>query len=352
MHMAHPGGVTALRPFDPGDHLFDLASDVFEETGEEPVTWFKVDDGFHSHSKVLRLAAEGDFEAIALWTVAGSWASDQLTDGWVPRYAAAKLDPDFERHARALERVGLWECARRDDGPGWLFHGWNEDGRQPTAEKVIADRRANAERQAQWRARANAIKSNGVTNGLVTHYVTDPVTPTRPDPTVVLATQALLKDSSPPARADGGKPAAPEGFDEFWRAYPRRVGKKHAEGAYAKALTKASPAVLIAGARFYAMEQKFTDKEFIKHPRTWLNGECWTDEPDTPPPPPLDADEAATLPPLGVPGSGVAPADPFGGDRHMARQAPRYTTAPKPSTTDQRVAEGLRLADYYRSQGR
>lgn len=321
---------------------------ALEDDGGGSVTWFKVDDGFHSHRKVLRLAAEGDFDAIALWTIAGSWAADQLTDGWVPRYAAAKLDPDFERHAHALERVGLWECSQRDDGPGWLFHGWNKDGRQPTAQKVLADRKANAERQAQWRERANASKSNGVTNGLVTHNVTDPVTPTRPDPTVVLATQVLPKNSR--SSASTQRPV-PEGFEEFWRAYPRRVGKKHAENAYAKALTKTSPAVLIAGAKFYAMEQHFTDKEFIKHPRTWLNGECWTDEPATTPQEPLSADEAATLPPMTPPppGSALVPADPYGGDRHMARQAPRY--APKPSTTDQRVAEGLRLAAYYRERG-
>lgn len=70
-------------------------------------------------------------------------------------------------------------------------------------------------------------------------------------------------------------------FDEFWKTYPRREAKAAARKAWDKALSRASPDQIIAGAAAYrdlpSREQKFT-----KHPATWLNSDCWLDE-RTPP---------------------------------------------------------------------
>ena len=118
------------------------------------MTWFKVDDKFHSHAKVARLGDDSD--ALALWVVAGSWCADQLTDGWVPAFVARRLDPDYVRRAAALVRVGLWEEEQREDEKGWVFHGWNEEGRQPTAEQVQQERAAKSARQQRWRERMRA----------------------------------------------------------------------------------------------------------------------------------------------------------------------------------------------------
>jgi len=171
------------------------------------VTWFKVDDKFHSHRKVTGLGK--DVDALALWVVAGSWAADQLTDGFVPESVVFRLLPvskaRAKRMALALESARLWErvefnpasvcaqsasgldpdCAQTDSKtesesePGWRFHGWNERGRQPTSSQVIADREANAARVTEHRARKEAARNaitNGVTNGVGNR------TPARPDP--------------------------------------------------------------------------------------------------------------------------------------------------------------------------
>src|SRR5690606_19428118 len=45
-----------------------------------------------------------------------------------------------------------------------------------------------------------------------------------------------------------------DAFDEFWAAYPRRVGKGAARKAWAKATKKAAPEEIIAGARRYAAD--------------------------------------------------------------------------------------------------
>lgn len=71
-----------------------------------------------------------------------------------------------------------------------------------------------------------------------------------------------------------------DAFDEFWAAYPRRVGKGAARKAWAKATKKAAPEEIIAGARRYAADprRQSADIRYTAHPSTWLNAERWTDE--------------------------------------------------------------------------
>lgn len=65
-------------------------------------------------------------------------------------------------------------------------------------------------------------------------------------------------------------------FERFWKAYPRRVGKKVAERALAKALRETSiDAILGAVSR---QASSWTDPQFIPHPSTWLNAGRWADE--------------------------------------------------------------------------
>lgn len=109
-----------------------------------------------------------------------------------------------------------------------------------------------------------------------------------PAPIVGDALERQFEVAQRPAAASKRKPRTPpQRFDEFWKAYPRKVGKIAAERAYAKALTAGhDPALIIEGARFYAMERKLQDPQYTKHPATWLNAGCWQDEPDpayTPP---------------------------------------------------------------------
>jgi len=76
---------------------------------------------------------------------------------------------------------------------------------------------------------------------------------------------------------------ASDRFDEFWSAYPRRVGKGAARKAWAKALKNgADPDEVIWGARAYANSPRRAeaDIQYTAHPATWLNAERWDDEPE------------------------------------------------------------------------
>lgn len=140
---------------------------------EPDMTWFKVDDSLHSHPKVLATEPA----AMGLWVIAGSWSSDNLTEGFVPDHVLPRLLPDSSKLARALVAAGLW---RRVQG-GYAFHDWTDYN--PTAAQVRKDRAANAERQARFRAAQRNSVSNAVTNSS-SNGVTN-ASPSRPVPSQV-----------------------------------------------------------------------------------------------------------------------------------------------------------------------
>lgn len=96
------------------------------------MTWFRVDDGLHSHKKAVRAG----IPAMGLWVMAGSWCSDHLTDGFIPDYMALRLDRDAEEFAARLVEAGLWIVAEKGGDKGWQFHEWTEQ--QPTREEAMA----------------------------------------------------------------------------------------------------------------------------------------------------------------------------------------------------------------------
>lgn len=65
-------------------------------------------------------------------------------------------------------------------------------------------------------------------------------------------------------------------FDEFWAAYPKRIGKADAQRAWAKASRVAVPAHILAAAKAYALHPP-DDPRFIPNPATWLNGGRYDD---------------------------------------------------------------------------
>jgi hypothetical protein len=152
------------------------------------MTWFKIDDDFFFHPKVV---AAGN-AAIGLFVRCGSWASNHLTDGHIPHQVIAMFGTatDIDN----LIDVGLLE---ETDTGYWMpaFLDYN-----PSADEVKAQKAATAERQRAHRNRRNddledVTRESHVTNADVTrdsHVTNDDVTresrvshsaPTRPDPT-------------------------------------------------------------------------------------------------------------------------------------------------------------------------
>lgn len=152
--------------------------------------WFKVDDKFHDHRKVRRVS----LDAIGLWTMAGSWASDNLTDGFIPVEIARRWTKKSPKLAAELVTAGLWVETEIDGESGWGFHDWHE--RNPLRVKVEADREAARERMGRVRGsrsenvRANTERtpdegSNEPPEDGSDLFADGSPTPSRPVPTVV-----------------------------------------------------------------------------------------------------------------------------------------------------------------------
>lgn len=110
--------------------------------------WFKVDDGFHGHPKVMDLS----LNAVGLWTLAGSWSAKYLTDGYVPAKTLRRLGA-AESDATELEQAGLWLPVEE----GWQFKDWSHY--QPTKEEVEAERLAARDRMKKVRAAKKGVRS-------------------------------------------------------------------------------------------------------------------------------------------------------------------------------------------------
>lgn len=86
----------------------------------------------------------------------------------------------------------------------------------------------------------------------------------------------LFGDDDTQAPAPVPLPPGPT-FEDFWRAYPSKVGKGAAAKVWLKALAKVT-----SGEILRAVEaQKTTDrwlKGYVPNPATWLNQERWADE--------------------------------------------------------------------------
>lgn len=76
------------------------------------------------------------------------------------------------------------------------------------------------------------------------------------------------------------RPYAP-GFDEFWKAYPKKVAKTAAQKAWDKLKPDQSLQETILQAVNAAKNSRSWTKDngqYIPHPATWLNGRRWEDE--------------------------------------------------------------------------
>lgn len=102
--------------------------------------WFKVDDSLYGHQKRQGVS----LSALGLWTLAGCWASQQLSDGFIPRSTLSLLG-GRAREADELVAAHLWDV--KDDG--WQFHDWADY--QPSRVQIMAEREAVRERMRRVR---------------------------------------------------------------------------------------------------------------------------------------------------------------------------------------------------------
>lgn len=113
------------------------------------MVWFKTDDSFYSHPKVVSIPRSIRPAAIGTWLLAGTWSADHLTDGRIPFHQIEELGGTVEG-ALALVTAKLWTKTKTE----FRFKSWSEY--QPTRAEVEEDREKERLRKAKQRADAKA----------------------------------------------------------------------------------------------------------------------------------------------------------------------------------------------------
>lgn len=257
----------------------------------------------------LLASPEGRCSALTLW-----WASWKM----VP---AASL-PNSERALAQLAGYGLslkqWQAVRDSALRGWILCS---DGR--LYHPVVADlallawdrRVKERDRKAKWRGikagqdagkpvngaassaprpgdmdgdgtgaetSSSALKGKGEGKGegeesYKKELMPDSVPEVGPAPELFEA-----GDAEPPPAGDAkrAKPRKadrlePEGFADFYQAYPRHEGRAKAAEAFPAAVKAAGSVEALMG---HLAAQRFSqDPQFVPHPATWLNQRRWRD---------------------------------------------------------------------------
>lgn len=94
------------------------------------MSWFRGDDRLHSHRKTRAVLRSGpgsrDSHPMGLWILAGTWAAQNSTTGWVPEDELDRFDDNWPDLSERLVAAGFWWPEVRDGEHGFGFVNWED----------------------------------------------------------------------------------------------------------------------------------------------------------------------------------------------------------------------------------
>lgn len=112
--------------------------------------WVRLDTAFPRHPKVLSLASERHWQAIASYVSGLAYSGEQGSDGFIPAVSLPWIH-GTKRTGAQLADVGLWIPK---DG-GWQVNGWDEF--QPSD----AETQSRRQRLIESSRKANCVRWHG-----------------------------------------------------------------------------------------------------------------------------------------------------------------------------------------------
>lgn len=144
-----------------------------------------------------------------------------------------------------------------------------EDATKADLGAALEARRANdrSRKARQRHVKSREVTGQGGTSG-------DNPSPKERSPTPPKETTPSHRSTKPTVSTTD---IAREFIDDFWPAYPNKVGKPKAAAAFDRARRKATLPIILAGLQRYVRD-KPGDRPWC-NPETWLNQERWADQP-------------------------------------------------------------------------
>lgn len=215
------------------------------------------------------------------------WISDRVIQsrlGILPFDAGtdAGIVPGTDAGSRAerLREVGLLQR----EGAGYRITSWLRWNRSAT--EMGKERRRDRGRKTDVTTGSDGTDAGtdaGIPDAIPSTSCTERPDQTRPDIYAHHADADAPVDvpaDKPPLDAAPRATSYPEQFEEFWKVYPAKKGKRKALVAWRAAVKRASNDEIIAGAKRYAADPR-RDPEHTKYAEGWLSGDRWLDEPET-----------------------------------------------------------------------
>lgn len=259
------------------------------------MAWIQVHQQLKDHRKLLAAADELEIEPahmlgllISFWlwaldnTPSGSLAG--ISDRMIAR--AAQWNGEPGKFVEAMAHAGLLDV--ESDG-NMQLHDWYE-----YTGKLIDQREAekNRSRRRRAAAAADAASDRRTTAGQTTGQTEDGqrddrqktagrVNQSRVDQTRENQSTPTEGDLPPAPATEKKSDAQERRFAEFWKLYPRKVGKQAALKSWKRIKPDAELFDRIMAAVTAAKESDQWQREagrFIPHPATWLNQGRWDDE--------------------------------------------------------------------------
>lgn len=158
----------------------------------------------------------------------------------------------------------LVETAWIDIDDGLFIHDWEEW--QEQWYKAIEVRQRDAERKREERRRKRQATSPEAPK--------DEKAVPEKAMEADLPTPKLIIPQEEPPKSQPAVAEYPEGFNQFWEVYPKKVGKGEAYKKYKARINSGwKPEELLEAAKNYAAKvvRERTEKQYIKHPKTFLS---------------------------------------------------------------------------------
>jgi len=182
-----------------------------------------------------------------------------------------------DEHSRTTDREGRRIELLDPQRPwGWRIINHAHYRRLASAdEKRESDRlRIAAKREAERPAKSV------VNGGAETFHVDEPSRPVAECRELSLVSQSVANVAQAGSSKQEGRERSPNRFPDFWKAYPRKVGKGEAQRAWERRNCDEQADLIIGhvSARATTDAQWLEDVKYIPYPATWINRDGWLDE--------------------------------------------------------------------------
>lgn len=230
------------------------------------MVWLRIDSNVPKQPKFVDAGPVASW----LWLAGVAHCRTAMTDGFIQKALVPTLVPGLTqpfKHAERLVQVTLWHHALG----GYQVNGYLEWN--PSKKEVERLRKMDSDRKKGRRSDLDSDQDS----------TTD--ADGNPDDTSTRGRDLSLSlSSSLSGSAVEEEKKPPSAFEQFWQAYPKKVGKGDAERKFAQ-VGKGKLPLILAALEWQTKTPGWAKDggKFIPHPSTWLHQHRWEDEPFNPP---------------------------------------------------------------------